>query len=74
VTQCPYKGSTSGYWAARTGKAEHRDIAWCHDFPTRGLEPIAGMIAFYQEKLDVFVANELLGRPKSGRGVHRSRS
>ena len=55
VTACPYKGITSRYWSVRIGDTLHRDMAWCYDFPTRQLLPIAGMIAFYDERVDVFV-------------------
>ena len=54
VTACPYKGTTSGYWSARHRRATYRDIAWAYDFPTRELLPIAGLIAFYNEKVDIF--------------------
>jgi uncharacterized protein (DUF427 family) len=63
VTECPYKGTTSGYWSVRTGDHVHRDLAWSYDFPTRQLLPIAGLIAFYNEKVDIFVEGELLHRP-----------
>ncbi len=63
VTSCPYKGQTSGYWTARTGDATHPDLAWAYDFPTRQLLPIAGMIAFYNEKVDTIVDGEHLARP-----------
>ena len=56
VTACPYKGVTSGYWTAHAGGTEHADIAWAYDFPTRELLPIAGLIAFYNERVDLFVA------------------
>jgi uncharacterized protein (DUF427 family) len=55
VSQCPYKGTTSGYWSARVGGTVHEDIAWAYDFPTLALKPIAGLIAFYNDKVDVFV-------------------
>jgi Domain of unknown function (DUF427) len=57
-TACPYKGVTSGYWSVRTSdkvRDGHQDLAWAHDFPTRQLLPIAGLIAFYNEKIDVDV-------------------
>jgi uncharacterized protein (DUF427 family) len=63
VTACPYKGRTSGYWSVRVGGETHPDLAWCYDFPTRQLGPIAGLIAFYNEKADVFVEGELLPGP-----------
>lgn len=64
VTACPYKGTTSGYWSARTGRGTHRDIAWAYDFPTRQLLPIAGLVAFYNERVDLFVDGEPQPRPK----------
>jgi uncharacterized protein (DUF427 family) len=39
------------------------DIAGAYDFPLREVARIAGMIAFYNEKLDIFVDGALLPRP-----------
>jgi uncharacterized protein (DUF427 family) len=55
VTSCPYKGTTSAYWSVRLGDTVVPDAAWSYDFPTREAAPIAGLIAFYDEKVDVFV-------------------
>jgi uncharacterized protein (DUF427 family) len=63
VTECPYKGTTTGYWSVRTDDQVQRDLAWSYDFPTRQLLPIAGLIAFYNEKVDIFVDGQLLERP-----------
>ncbi|MGH3405727.1 MAG: DUF427 domain-containing protein [Streptosporangiaceae bacterium] len=63
VTACPYKGRTTGYWSVRSGSAVHQDLAWSYDFPTRQLLPIAGLIAFYNEKVDIAVDGTLLARP-----------
>ena len=63
VTECPYKGVTSGYWAARVGDTLVDDVAWTYDFPTRELLPIAGLIAFYNEKADLFLDDQRLERP-----------
>jgi uncharacterized protein (DUF427 family) len=65
VTACPYKGTTSGYWSVRTGESVHPDLAWAYDFPTRQLLPIAGMIAFYNEKVDISVNGQRLERPQT---------
>jgi uncharacterized protein (DUF427 family) len=65
VTACPYKGRTSAYWSVRIGGAEHADLAWAYDFPTRQLLPISGLIAFYNEKLDIVLDGQLLDRPKT---------
>ena len=63
VTSCPYKGKTSGYWSVRTRRTIHPDLAWSYDFPTRQLLPIAGMIAFYNEKVDISIDGKRLERP-----------
>jgi uncharacterized protein (DUF427 family) len=65
VTDCPYKGRTSGYWSARVGERAHPDIAWSYDFPTRQVLPIAGLIAFYNERVDIVVDGSRLNRPKT---------
>ncbi len=70
VTACPYKGTTSGYWSAHIGDAEHPDVAWSYTFPTRQLLPIAGLVAFYNEQVDIYLDGELLARPQT----HFSRS
>jgi uncharacterized protein (DUF427 family) len=62
-TACPYKGTTSGYWSAEVELRIHPDIAWTYDFPTRELLPIAGLIAFYNEKIDLFLDGVELERP-----------
>jgi len=63
VTSCPYKGTTTGYWSVSSGEGLQPDLAWSYDFPTRQLLPIAGLISFYNEKVDIFVDGELLPRP-----------
>jgi len=63
VTSCPYKGMTSGYWSVRVAGAVHEDLAWAYDFPTRQLLPIAGLVAFYNEKVDTFLDGQQLDRP-----------
>jgi uncharacterized protein (DUF427 family) len=63
VTACPYKGTTSGYWSVHIADATHPDLAWTYDFPTRQLLPIAGLVAFYNEKVDTYLDGTLLERP-----------
>ena len=63
VTECPYKGTTSAYWSVRIGETGYPDLAWCYDFPTRALSPIAGLIGFYNEKVDIFLDGQPLTRP-----------
>ena len=63
VTACPYKGRTSGYWSVRIGDTVHPDLAWSYNFPTRQLSPVAGLIAFYNEKVDITIDGAGSARP-----------
>jgi uncharacterized protein (DUF427 family) len=65
VTECPYKGRTSAYWSIETGGELHADLAWSYDFPTRELLPVAGMVAFYDEKVDTFLDGAPRERPRT---------
>jgi uncharacterized protein (DUF427 family) len=63
VTACPYKGVTSRYWSIRVGDQHHPDLAWSYEFPSRQLLPIAGLISFYNEKVDILLGGRRLERP-----------
>jgi uncharacterized protein (DUF427 family) len=65
VTACPYKGTTSGYWSVQIGDTVHSDLAWTYDFPTRQLLPVTGLIAFYNEKVDLVLDGKPLERPNT---------
>ena len=62
-TLCPYKGTTSGYWSVRVGETLNQDLAWTYAYPLPAVAPIAGLIAFYNEKLDITVDGVALPRP-----------
>ncbi len=53
VTRCPYKGRAQS-WSLRIGDVLHESIAWSYPTPLPESERIAGLIAFYDEKVDVF--------------------
>ena len=63
VTSCPYKGTTSSYWSVEIEGELSPDLGWAYDFPTRQLLPIAGLVAFYNEKVDITVDDTRLDRP-----------
>jgi uncharacterized protein (DUF427 family) len=65
VTACPYKGVTSEYWSVRTDTGVHPDLAWTYHFPTGAMLPIAGLVAFYNEKVDIYLDGALLKPPKT---------
>ncbi|MEV4801443.1 DUF427 domain-containing protein [Nonomuraea sp. NPDC049421] len=60
VTNCPYKG-TARYWSVNGEK----DLAWSYRTPLPESEKVAGLVAFYDEKLDVYVDGVLQERPKT---------
>ncbi|MEQ4718588.1 DUF427 domain-containing protein [Nonomuraea sp. B19D2] len=60
ATHCPYKG-TAEYWAVNG----QEDLAWSYRTPLPESEKIAGLIAFYNEKLDIYLDGELQERPKT---------
>ena len=64
-TLCPYKGVTSGYWSAHVGDAVQADIAWTYHSPLPAVAPIANMIAFYNERVDITIDGVKLARPQT---------
>jgi uncharacterized protein (DUF427 family) len=62
---CPYKGITSSYWSLRNPEGTEVDVAWTYDQPLRQVDPIAGLIAFYSEKMDITVDGKPLPRPQT---------
>jgi uncharacterized protein (DUF427 family) len=65
VTYCPYKGTTSDYWSAVVGGKEHRDIAWSYAYPNVAVAAIAGLVAFYDERVDTFLDGVPVTRPRT---------
>lgn len=62
-TQCPYKGKTDGYWSAEVNATSLPDVAWRYTFTTAAMTPIAGLIAFLNERVDIFLDGERQTRP-----------
>ncbi len=63
-SHCPYKG-TAHYWAVATPTGELADLAWSYKAPFRESQQIAGLVAFYDEKVDVTVDGEQQPRPRT---------
>jgi uncharacterized protein (DUF427 family) len=63
-TQCPYKGIAS-YLSVRVGDRLHEDLVWTYPFPIPECPKIEGLLAFWDERVDVFVDGELRPRPES---------
>jgi uncharacterized protein (DUF427 family) len=54
-TSCPYKGTVSDYWDVTVGDRTVEQVAWRYDDPLREALPVAGMVAFLDEQVDLFV-------------------
>ncbi|VAW05152.1 hypothetical protein MNBD_ACTINO02-2153 [hydrothermal vent metagenome] len=63
-TECPYKGIAS-YWNVTIDGTVHENVVWGYPFPTLESATIAGYVAFWDEKLDVYVDGVLQGKPKT---------
>jgi len=63
VTSCPYKGKTSG--TGRSGSEIPCIPIWPGPMTSRRVKllPIAGMIAFYNERVDIVLDGQPLERP-----------
>jgi uncharacterized protein (DUF427 family) len=61
---CPYKG-TARYWSVAVGKTLHTDIAWAYDYPLLESIRVAGLICFYNERVDLVVDGERQERPRT---------
>jgi uncharacterized protein (DUF427 family) len=61
-TYCAYKGQAS-YWSATLGSDHVADIAWTYENPLHDASPVRGLIAFFNERIDVILDGERLERP-----------
>jgi len=66
TSRCPYKG-TARYWTLDTPIGRHVDVAWSYPAPFRESAPIAGLIAFFDERTDITVDGKRVERPTSAR-------
>ncbi len=62
VTHCPYKGRAQT-WSVHAGAAVHPDLAWGYPSPLAESQKIAGLVAFYNERVDIALDGVLQERP-----------
>lgn len=63
-TMCPYKG-TSRYWSVTIDGNTHDNVVWGYDSPLPESQKIMGLVAFYNERVDILVDEQLQDRPKT---------
>jgi uncharacterized protein (DUF427 family) len=64
TTQCPYKG-TATYWSLRIEGQLLKNLIWTYRAPFAESQKIAGLVAFYNEKVDLYLDGELQQRPRT---------
>ena len=64
VTRCPYKG-TAAYWSVQVGDALHPDLAWSYADPIPENPRIKGLVAFFNERVDLTIDGVRQDRPVS---------
>lgn len=61
-TGCPYKG-TAEYWSLRGGTDAPPNVLWSYAAPLPAVGAVQGLLAFYNEAVDITVDGEPLERP-----------
>jgi uncharacterized protein (DUF427 family) len=61
-TYCAYKGQAS-YWSLDVAGAERKDLVWSYEDPLREAAEITGLVAFFNEKVDIVVDGKRSERP-----------
>jgi len=54
TSHCPYTGDAS-YYSVRAGGELHPDLVWTYRDPIADVREIAGLVSFYDEKVDLTV-------------------
>ncbi len=63
-SRCPYKGLAS-YWSVQAGDELTSDLAWSYPQPNSAVAQIAGLICFYNERVDLTVDGQHQPRPRT---------
>lgn len=53
-TTCPFKGRAS-YWSVQVGDEIHEDLVWSYQTPIPEAEAIAGLMCFYNERVELSI-------------------
>jgi uncharacterized protein (DUF427 family) len=65
VTRCPYKGTASYYSVKLAHGGDGTDLIWYYETPLAEVGRIAGLLCFFNEKVDIELDGELQERPES---------
>ena len=62
-TYCAYKGEAS-YWSFDADRVERANLLWSYERPLREAADLAGLVAFFDEKVDVIVDGHRRAAPQ----------
>ena len=62
TSYCAYKGRAS-YWSATVGGRVIPDLAWAYEEPLHDAAQVGGLIAFFDERIDVTLDGRRRERP-----------
>jgi len=65
-TRCPHKGEAS-YFTLTMGGVIEENVAWSYEHPNDAVAPIAGRIAFYADRVEIYAVRRRGGEPASPR-------
>ena len=60
-TQCGHKGEAT-YWSVEIDGETRPDVAWTYVTPLRRVSEMAGLVAFFNERVDLVIGGDALGR------------
>jgi uncharacterized protein (DUF427 family) len=63
-TTCPFKGQAS-YWSVELDDEVLDDLVWSYESPIPQAEGVAGLLCFYNERVDLVVDGVALARPET---------
>lgn len=64
ATHCPYKGGAT-YWSLVVDGQRYDDFVWTYRSPFAESQKIAGLLCFFNEKVDLYVDGTLQDRPRT---------
>ena len=65
VTGCPYKGIAAYHSVQLASGRVERDVVWYYSEPYDEVARIAGLVCFFNERVDLELDGELQERPES---------
>ena len=71
-SHCPYKGDAAYYTVLMDGQFAE-DALWTYEQPYPAMEPIAGYLSFYPEKIEIYEVSEAEVNPDGARAPAEER-